>query len=53
MNLLETRISAILFHPGRRIMNSRIVLLAAGECACLTKPIDVKEFLKMVAEKRG
>jgi DNA-binding response OmpR family regulator len=34
-------------------MNSKIVLLAAGECAYLTNPIDVKEFLKMVAEKRG
>ena len=53
MNLLEIRISAIPFHPGRRIMNSRIVLLAAGECACLTKPIDMVELPKMVAEKRG
>jgi len=34
-------------------MNSKIVLLAAGERAYLTKPIDVKEFLRMVAEKRG
>jgi hypothetical protein len=53
VNLLEIRDPAILFHPGRRIMNSRITLLAAGECACLTKPIDVKGFLKMVAEERG
>jgi DNA-binding response OmpR family regulator len=34
-------------------MNSKIALLTAGERAYLTKPIDVKEFLKMVAEKRG
>ena len=34
-------------------MNSKIVLLAAGERVYLTKPIDVKESLKMVAEKRG
>jgi hypothetical protein len=34
-------------------MNSKIVPLAAGERAYLTKPIDVKKFLKMVAEKRG
>ena len=34
-------------------MNSKIVLLAAGECAYLSKLIDVKEFPKMVAEKRG
>jgi len=34
-------------------MNSKIVLPAAGKRAYLTKPINVKEFLKMVAEKRG
>jgi DNA-binding response OmpR family regulator len=34
-------------------MNSKIVLLAVGGRAYLTKPIDAKEFLKMVVEKRG